>query len=166
MTTETAAAPVARQLTTINSSYIDILFDRVERRKILATARDLINALPENERPTGIVSTGVSGDVFGVLLSDALDLDLVIVRKDVNSHASYKVEGLVAGKMNKLMLVDDFIASGATIDRITKALSDFVRSHDHWSLTYQLCTTGIMYYNAFGTNTKRNDIVFQGLQKY
>lgn len=85
-----------------------------------------------------IVVTGISGMVVGPMLAEALEKDLLIIRKEgENSHASYLAEGVLG---ERWLFVDDFIASGKTFNRVCDAierLSEGLRNYrdtkqDYW----------------------------------
>jgi|SRR6185369_12794827 len=64
-----------------------------------------------------IAVRGTSGLMVGGALAARMKKDLIIVRKDTESaHSDNIVEG--AGANQKILIVDDFIESGATMDDI------------------------------------------------
>jgi adenine/guanine phosphoribosyltransferase-like PRPP-binding protein len=70
-----------------------------------------------------LIVSGTSGVWLGAMLTMEQDLPVVLVRKDgENSHGSI-VEGDTAAKTG--LVVDDFISTGATINRIARSLSSW-----------------------------------------
>jgi adenine/guanine phosphoribosyltransferase-like PRPP-binding protein len=68
-----------------------------------------------------IAVRGTSGLLIGPSLAMALNKDLLIVRKPKeSSHSSHRIEGI--GTSQKIVLVDDFIASGETIRTMIKTI--------------------------------------------
>lgn len=70
-----------------------------------------------------IAVQGHSGMLIGPALAMALNKKLMIIRKpNESSHSSYNIEGW--GQNQKILLVDDFISSGATMRRMIKSIND------------------------------------------
>jgi len=67
-----------------------------------------------------IAFTGNSGAGFGFPLSYLLKIPVINVRKKTRAHYNGAIEGTVSSK--RYLIVDDFIASGKTINRITTAI--------------------------------------------
>lgn len=68
-----------------------------------------------------IAVTGVSGILIGSPLSIALKKNLIIIRKDTSStHSNVLVEGW--GVNQKIVLVDDMIATGETIRKMEEEI--------------------------------------------
>lgn len=64
-----------------------------------------------------ILVTGLSGTVPGSILAYRLNKNLVVVRKDSESSHGQSVEGTLAGRH---IIIDDFVSSGATINRLLR----------------------------------------------
>lgn len=67
-----------------------------------------------------IAVRGNSGLLLGSVLAVRWDKDLIIVRKEERSHSGDLVEGW--GINQKILIVDDFIESGTTVDLIYESL--------------------------------------------
>lgn len=69
-----------------------------------------------------IAVSGISGLLLGAPLSNAINKELVIVRKkdDKNNHSGDKVEGY--SRPNRYVIVDDIISTGDTVKYIKKTL--------------------------------------------
>lgn len=88
-----------------------------------------VNKAVEAIRPyavDAIAVSGVSGQTFGAIVAHALNLPLIVVRKQTDDeHASpYMVESpLTTDKEFRYAIVDDMIATGETVQRIRRALA-------------------------------------------
>jgi adenine/guanine phosphoribosyltransferase-like PRPP-binding protein len=80
------------------------------------------NILPTEAKFDSIAVRGNSGLLMGSVLACEWDMDLVIVRKDEKSHSGNLVEGW--GSQQRILIVDDFIESGKTIDLIYEAIME------------------------------------------
>jgi orotate phosphoribosyltransferase len=93
-----------------------------------------------------IAYTGVSGSLCAIPISYIMKIPLICVRKSLkNSHSSSYVEGYM-GK--RYIIIDDFISSGKTINRILNKVSDsiedskcvgillYMREESYWSQNY------------------------------
>lgn len=108
------------------ASHLDnvLIMDRFKKR-----LKHAVKKLKDVDFDTVAVS-GHSGVIFGSALAIAMDKKLVIVRKKSdkeNSHSWLYVEGEI-GK--KYIVVDDFISSGTTRERVRRRLAqseDFSR---------------------------------------
>lgn len=69
-----------------------------------------------------IVCTGISGIIAAPTIAERLKKRLVIVRKDETSHGE-QVESI--GQINKYLIIDDFIETGETLNRIMEILEDY-----------------------------------------
>lgn len=71
-----------------------------------------------------IAFTGMSGALFAPELSRTLNKHLIMVRKSTKqSHSSLMVEG--NSRCKKYIIVDDFISTGSTVQRIQKKVKKF-----------------------------------------
>lgn len=102
---------------TVGASYIVDECARTETRK--EAFKRAIRALePIKDAFDTIVCRGYSGMAFGPVLAYLMDKQILMVRKDgESSHDCYKYLGQL-GK--SYLIVDDFIASGATMKAIMK----------------------------------------------
>lgn len=85
-----------------------------------------------------IVCSGVSGIVFALPLAKKMGRKIAIVRKDGDgTHSTYKVESdCFADEVGKYLIVDDLVDSGATLDRIIKAMKERSKSKAKHVATY------------------------------
>jgi hypothetical protein len=70
-----------------------------------------------------IAFTGVSGALIAPIVAFQMGVDLIVVRKDIEgSHSKSLVEG--AWQASKILIIDDFVATGDTIIRIASMLRE------------------------------------------
>ena len=74
-----------------------------------------------------IVFSGMSGAIFAPVLALRLKKEIIMVRKESDkyptTHSEYRVEGYI--KVQRYIIVDDFISSGAS----AKYMTDQIREH-------------------------------------
>lgn len=105
----------------IRTEYLRKVFNPEELKSAVSRATDRLACLDYD----AIAVRGNSGTLFGGALSYETGKHLILVRKPGDSsHSMYPVEGLIAGDKGYLryIIVDDFIASGATVSEIKKAV--------------------------------------------
>lgn len=88
------------------------------KRYIAATVKALKNSGLEFR---SIVCTGLSGMMIAPVVAERLGARLVIVRKDESSHGS-DIE--TSGIIGSYIILDDFIETGATLDRVIEKIND------------------------------------------
>jgi hypothetical protein len=70
-----------------------------------------------------IAFTGVSGALIAPIVAFQMGVDLIVVRKDIEgSHSKSLVEG--AWQASKILIIDDFVATGDTVMRIANMLRE------------------------------------------
>lgn len=85
--------------------------------KMVPSAAKKIRAIRKAHPFDAIAFTGTSGAGIAFPLSYLLKIPLIHIRKkSIRAHTSATVEGTISSK--RYLIVDDFIASGKTIDRI------------------------------------------------
>lgn len=95
------------------TSYHDTAFDHDRRLKAVKRVTGILRRYP---REVGIVCTGLSGIMVGTAVAERTKRDFAIVRKPGEiTNSSNAIEGYT---MEKFVIVDDFMQSGATIERI------------------------------------------------
>lgn len=107
----------------MGDTYISPVLSPVLRNGLMGDALALLRG---KVVPTfdAIAISGNSG-LFGAMLAFALDLPLIIVRKDgqaEKSHGRQTVEGPVVPQ--RVLLVDDFVRTGATLRRMWEQLGE------------------------------------------
>lgn len=121
------------------SSYLESVMTPESYQRTLNRAIDKIER--SNIQFDTIAFRGVSGAAIGFPLAALLNKNVLVVRKyEDNSHSRRGVEGnLVDGA--KVLIVDDFIFSGQTIETIQNSLSD---EFSGWNFHHKL--VGIFLY--------------------
>lgn len=86
------------------------------------TVENCVDLLTEKDvRFDTIAVRGMSGILVGAPLAMDLEKDIIIIRKDEDmTHSCSKAEGW--GFNQKILIVDDFIESGNTIDHIYETI--------------------------------------------
>lgn len=106
-------------------SYFDASID-ARRRRTIARALKFLRA--RTDQFDAIAFSGMSGATMAPILAYMLNKQLIIVRKDAdlegNSHATSTVEYADGGLRDRILIVDDFVSSGATIRRIMSKIHD------------------------------------------
>lgn len=82
------------------------------------------------------VVTGISGALVVAELAHHLHKNFAVVRKTQteSSHASRKIEGCLGSRW---IFLDDFISSGATLQRVINEVEDFVTDSNRWRTDYE-----------------------------
>lgn len=107
-----------------NSTYNAHMFRPAEFRRQVT---EMIKPLREVRAETGfdtIVVSGKSGVTLGFALQMLTDeFPLVVVEKDgVEHHGATNIQGPASHQMHKYVVLDDFIDSGATMERIVDTI--------------------------------------------
>ena len=103
----------------IQTDYLDSVYGRTFYIK-LPQAVKFLKQLRKKVNFDAIAFTGTSGAGFAFPLSYLLRVPLICVRKKTSSHCHLAIEGTLDSK--RYLIVDDFIASGATIRKIRKTI--------------------------------------------
>lgn len=103
----------------VHADYLGPALSREGRREIIAEAIERLR--PHAEKFKAIAVTGMSGLLIGPAIADALDKDVIIVRKNENCHARYgPVEGALC---STYCIVDDMTCSCDTLRTIINKLA-------------------------------------------
>lgn len=118
---------------------------RVEERAKFAA--EAIEELRERTGSTSVVvhgNSGVSCGFAALMLTHEQDFNLVLLRKDNdNSHGS-PIEGPSGHRLQKYLILDDFISSGATMNRIRDKINT-LHAQVPWSLPRPECVGIVLY---------------------
>lgn len=90
-----------------------------------ALARMVADALPDAMRrheADTIVVTGKSGHSIAFAALMLIDFPLVVVRKETDQSHGCTIEGPSGHMVNRYLILDDFVATGATIHRVIGAM--------------------------------------------
>ena len=118
---------------------------RVEERAKFAA--EAIEELRERTGSTSVVvhgNSGVSCGFAALMVTKEEDFNLVLLRKDNdNSHGS-PIEGPSGHRLQKYLILDDFVSSGATLNRIRDKI-DTLHGQVSWSSPRPECVGVVLY---------------------
>ena len=120
------------------SPYLEKMYTPVKLKQVVRRVnKNLRHLIAKKEvQFDGIAFTGSSGAAIAFPLSYAAGWKILHVRKTRDDHG-LPIES--HGFFHKVVIIDDFISSGATMRRVLESLN-----------TYGLKCTGIMLYNMRG----------------
>lgn len=114
----------------IHTNYLRSIFDLRDRKRVLAAMIDTVTRAMVIETFEALAFSGISGAGIAFSLADALGLPIINVRKDDSSHFVIEsvgtlrwLEGAVDAK--SYLIVDDFMSTGLTVERIVEKISDY-----------------------------------------
>jgi len=129
---DAAIVPVKKKMNKIYASYGDWKYHKqsvqVRTEEIVRTLDEMaaVGVGARQFEVKGIALSGSSGVWLGGLLSYKLNIPVFLVRKPGEGSHGPLVEGIdKTMKTNKLVLIDDFIASGSTVKRVDDALKEY-----------------------------------------
>lgn len=105
----------------ILTRYLSSLYSK-EFLKMIPKAAKQIKALKKELKFDAIAFTGTSGAGIGFPISYLLKIPVINVRKGFSAHYTGAIEGTISSK--KYLIVDDLIASGATIRKIISTIEE------------------------------------------
>ena len=130
-----------------------------ERVEECATgAAKAIEELRSQTGSTAVVVHGNSGVScgFAALMASDEDFNLVLLRKDNDNSHGAPLEGPEGHRLDKYLILDDFVSSGATLNRVRDKI-DTLHTQRSWSSPRPECV-GIVLYGHHGTcSFKFND---------
>ena len=118
-----------------------------------------INKMMAETGATSVVvhgNSGVSCGFAALMLSPHADFNIVLVRKDNdNSHGS-PIEGPEGHRLGRYLILDDFVATGATLNRIRGKIASL---HQQQSVPYDApeCVGIVLYGYHTGDSFKFSD---------
>jgi adenine/guanine phosphoribosyltransferase-like PRPP-binding protein len=104
----------------IRTDYLAMLLEPRTFKKLASAATKRLKPLSNTFE--AVAFRGMSGSIFGSVVATRLNKPIVLVRKGENRHSAYSVEGVEPATY---IIVDDMIASGATIDAIVSEMKNF-----------------------------------------
>jgi orotate phosphoribosyltransferase len=144
----------------IHSNYLENIFSN--NKVFRKTIREIVKSLKQLNFDY-LIGTGLSGSCVIPTVALRLNKLFAIVRKDLKHHGYFEIEGLPReDKQLSYLILDDFISTGATVDRIfTKMQDSIVRKSD-------LCIGLFSYKDYYFGFTRYTDLVsqFSILEKY
>lgn len=145
-----------------SSSYVYDLMNPTSLRKYINFTVRTINKISKTKLIDALVFSGISGAAVGFAVAAKLKIPVFYIRVfGEHSHSNITIEKpksimLNSGKHFKYLIIDDFIESGATADRIIKMISE----EFNFKKIQSKCL-GIVLYKARSTDAhlyKYNDI--------
>ena len=121
-------------------------------------AAKAITSLSRSTGATAVVVHGNSGVScgFAALVVTDTPFNLVLLRKDNDNSHGAPIEGPEGHRLDKYLILDDFVSSGATMNRIRDKI-DILQGQVPWSSPRPECV-GIVLYGYHCTDSfKFND---------
>ncbi len=107
-------------------------YKMAEVRKRAEYAASAINKMMAETGATSVVvhgNSGVSCGFAALMLSPHADFNIVLLRKDNdNSHGS-PIEGPEGHRLGRYLILDDFVATGATMNRIRDKIATLAQQY-------------------------------------
>ena len=116
-------------------------------RKCAEYAARAINKMMAETGATSVVVHGNSGVScgFAALMLSAVDFNIVLLRKDNdNSHGS-PIEGQQGHRLGRYIILDDFVATGATMNRIRGKIATLHQQYGYRNAQSPECVGIVLY---------------------
>lgn len=116
-------------------------------------AAEAVTRLSRRTGATSVVVHGNSGVScgFAALMVTDTPFNLVLLRKDNDNSHGAPIEGPDGHRLDKYLILDDFVASGATMNRIRDKI-DTLHAQAYWSSPKPECV-GIVLYGYHRSNS-------------
>lgn len=127
-----------------------------ERAEYAASA---INDMMAETGATSVVVHGNSGVScgFAALMLSAVDFNIVLLRKDNdNSHGS-PIEGPQGHRLGPYIILDDFVATGATMNRIRSKIATLHQQYGYRNAQSPECVGIVLYGYTISDRFKFDD---------
>ena len=105
----------------IGCSWLEPALNPSLRKKTVKRIIETINVLVGSDKFDAIAFRGMSGALIAPAVAAKLRKNLIMVRKTDGSHSGYDMEGET--NVANYIIVDDLIASGATVDAIIQKIN-------------------------------------------
>lgn len=134
-------------------------YKMAEVRKRAEHAARAINKMMAETGATSVVvhgNSGVSCGFAALMLSPHADFNIVLLRKDNdNSHGS-PIEGPEGHRLGRYLILDDFVSTGATMNRIRAKIATLHQQHGQPEYTPE-CVGIVLYGHHGGASFKFSD---------
>lgn len=127
-----------------HSDYHRMIYNPRTLRKTISSVKDLVLKLKEKVLFDAIAFQGSSGSAIAFSVSAATQIPLILVRKEEEVSHGRKIEG-TKKDIKRYIIIDDFICSGTTVQRILDKINDEADIH----------CVGIILYNPKLSSTER-----------
>ena len=111
-----------------HSSYLRSCFDPKSRNIVIKNLVKQIKKLQKEVPVNAIICRGNSGTIISSIVAHTLELDLIVIRKEENSHGRDVEMGYYNNPNSSIIpnaiIIDDFISSGNTISKIIESISN------------------------------------------
>ena len=133
--------------------------EEVLRRALWAT--DAIAKMMAETCATSVVvhgNSGVSCGFAALMLSD-FDFNIVLLRKDNDNSHGAPIEGPDGHHLGRYLILDDFVSSGTTLNRIRGKIGSLSHQRGHYAPGEETpeCVGVVLYGHHTGTNFKFAD---------
>ncbi len=110
----------------VNTRYLGKVYRVNNFTNTVKIATNTLRKYRQKHKFDAIAFTGTSGAALAYPLSYTLKIPLICVRKSTrDNHFGSKVEGCYS--VDKYIIVDDFIDTGSTIEKIQKAIKEEIK---------------------------------------
>ena len=126
-----------------------------EVRKRAEYAARAINKMMAETGATSVVVHGNSGVScgFAALMLSHADFNIVLLRKDNDNSHGAPIEGPEGHGLDRYLILDDFVATGATMNRIRDKITTL--HHQYGQPDYTPECVGIVLYGYHGRDSFR-----------
>ena len=124
-------------------------------RKRALHAASAINKMMAETGATSVVVHGNSGVScgFAALMLSHADFNIVLTRKDNDNSHGAPIEGPEGHRLGRYLILDDFVATGATMNRIRDKIGTL--HHQHGRPDYTPECVGIVLYGYHSSDSFR-----------
>ena len=125
-------------------------YKMAEVRKRAKYAASAINNMMAETGATSVVVHGNSGVScgFAALVLSHADFNIVLLRKDNDNSHGAPIEGPEGHRLGRYLILDDFVATGATMNRIRDKIATLHQQHGQ--LGHPPECVGIVLYGYYG----------------
>jgi len=137
----------------INSDYHTHLRNESRFENTIHGMAKLIKNLQKKLKFTHMVCTGISGQSVGWPISFITGIPLVVIRKALEKSHGSRIVGQ-SGLCSKYIIIDDFISSGETIERVIREMKKEEKEQRRWDVAGgDTACAGILLHNSNKSHT-------------
>ena len=127
-----------------------------ERAEYAASA---INDMVAETGATSVVVHGNSGVScgFAALMLSAVDFNIVLLRKDNDNSHGAPIEGPQGHRLGRYIILDDFVATGATMNRIRAKIATLHQQYGYRDAPSPECVGLVLYGYTISDRFKFDD---------
>lgn len=105
-----------------SAGYCDFNYDAIQLRSKAQLVARVLPDLIEEYAADAVVVTGKSGHSVAFAAMMFADFPLVVVRKETDQSHGIQIEGPVGLHVHRYLILDDFVASGNTVNRVVNTM--------------------------------------------